>query len=418
MAEETTYVAKFVSQKISKIRWQPTPKHVILPSNIFATGSWDNDKNHVSVWQLERSTMPDGSAIGDRDFGFIPDWEPALLTELEHVGDVTDLVFLTAELLLVASSTGTVQVCRYQSNTQRLITSYSWQGLHHNMHSACACTGLATKIDDTFATVGEDGRLNVMCVEHREPVREINNADSCTLNSACFLKQSEVATVNSTGQLKVWDLREQGEEPAKVFQPTGEHVSLHCVDKHPTQQHIVATGGQDGALCIWDMRQDRFPVSLLSAHAADMWEVKFHPSHPNSLFTCSEDGSVWHWDSSSINTTPMTTLSAGNKGKSLAPASTPPLYTSTRFGDTTRHGDTTRIGDTTRLGDVSRRPTATLTEDTNVWLASEAMKHRVETTDLLAGNMMPVNSIDIVNNTLLCGTDSEQIYTLRNLVIQ
>ena len=57
---------------------------------------------------------------------------------------------------------------------QRLITSYSWQGLHHNIHSACACTGLATKIDDTFATVGEDGRLNVMCVEHREPVREIS----------------------------------------------------------------------------------------------------------------------------------------------------------------------------------------------------------------------------------------------------
>ena len=60
----------------------------------------DLQKNHVSVWQLERSTMPDGSAIGDRDFGFIPDWEPALLTELEHVGDVTDLV--VSDCVLIA----------------------------------------------------------------------------------------------------------------------------------------------------------------------------------------------------------------------------------------------------------------------------------------------------------------------------
>lgn len=79
----------------------------------------------------------------------------------------------------------------------------------------------------------------------------------------------------------------------------------------------------------------------------------------------------------------------------------------------------TRLGDTTRLGDMSRWGTnLSVTEDMSVWLASEAMKHRVETTDLLAGNLMPVNSIDIVNDTLLCGTDSEQIYTLRNLLIQ
>ena len=46
-------------------------------------------------------------------------------------------------------------------------------------------------------------------------------------------------------------------------------MPLHCLDKHPTQPHIVATGGQESTLCIWDMRQDKFPVTLLSAHSAD-----------------------------------------------------------------------------------------------------------------------------------------------------
>lgn len=50
---------------------------------------------------------------------------------------------------------------------------------------------------------------------------------------------------------------------------TGERVPLHCVDRHPNQQHIVATGGQDGMLSIWDIRQGTMPVSLLNAHEAE-----------------------------------------------------------------------------------------------------------------------------------------------------
>ena len=42
-----------------------------------------------------------------------------------------------------------------------------------------------------------------------------------------------------------------------------------------------------------------------------MWEVKFHPSHPDNLFTCSDDGSVWHWDASAGNVTSQTMSMGG-----------------------------------------------------------------------------------------------------------
>lgn len=29
-----------------------------------------------------------------------------------------------------------------------------------------------------------------------------------------------------------------------------------------------------------------------------VWEVHFHPAKPDHIFTCSEDGSLWHWDAS------------------------------------------------------------------------------------------------------------------------
>lgn len=50
---------------------------------------------------------------------------------------------------------------------------------------------------------------------------------------------------------------------------SGDRVPLHCVDRHPNQQHIVATGGQDGMLCVWDIRQGSAPFSLMEAHSAE-----------------------------------------------------------------------------------------------------------------------------------------------------
>ena len=42
-------------------------------------------------------------------------------------------------------------------------------------------------------------------------------ADSCSLNAVSFLKELEVGAVNSTGQLKVWDLRQHTDDTARTF---------------------------------------------------------------------------------------------------------------------------------------------------------------------------------------------------------
>ena len=38
------------------------------------------------------------------------------------------------------------------------------------------------------------------------------------------------------------------------------------MDKHPGQEHVVATGGEDGMLTVWDLRKEKFPMTLLEAH--------------------------------------------------------------------------------------------------------------------------------------------------------
>ena len=46
-----------------------------------------------------------------------------------------------------------------------------------------------------------------------------DGADSCALNDVCFLTQSEVGAVNSIGQFKIWDVRQQSAEPVRAFVP-------------------------------------------------------------------------------------------------------------------------------------------------------------------------------------------------------
>lgn len=42
-------------------------------------------------------------------------------------------------------------------------------------------------------------------------------ADSCTINALTFLKQAEILTVNSFGQLKLFDFRQNSDAPTQIF---------------------------------------------------------------------------------------------------------------------------------------------------------------------------------------------------------
>eukprot|EP00069_Balaena_mysticetus_P019775 bmy_02564T0 len=223
--------AKFVSQKISKTRWRPVPPGSLQTTETFATGSWDNE-------------------------------------------------FFDQERIVAASSTGCVTVFLHHPNNQTLSVSQQWTAAHHHTGpgspscSSAPCTGVVCS-NPEIVTVGEDGRINLFRADHKEAIRTIDNADSSTLHAVTFLRTPEILTVNSIGQLKIWDFRQQGNEPSQILSLTGDRVPLHCVDRHPNQQHVVATGGQDGMLSIWDVRQGTMPVSLLKAHEAE----RTHPAY-------------------------------------------------------------------------------------------------------------------------------------------
>ncbi|XP_026700356.1 nucleoporin Nup43 [Athene cunicularia] len=264
-----------------------------------------------------------------------------------------------------------------------LSANQCWEKAHYHVDqdTSCggaACTGVICN-NPEIVTVGEDGRINLFRADQKDAVRTIDNADSSTLHAVTFLRTTEILTVNSIGQLKIWDLRQQRNEPSQVFSLTGDRVPLHCVDRHPNQQHVVATGGQDGMLSVWDIRQGTMPVSLLNAHEAEMWEVHFHPSNPDHLFTCSEDGSLWHWDTSTDVAEKPSFLHQG--------------------GRSTTYFSHSAINQSV----------------VSAWLSNDPTKDRMEITNLIPNQTLSVNSLDILGPCLVYGTDAEAIYVNRHL---
>uniref|UniRef100_A0A674C897 Nucleoporin 43 n=1 Tax=Salmo trutta TaxID=8032 RepID=A0A674C897_SALTR len=347
--------AKYVSKKISKTRWRPVSSSSLQQPDIFATGSWDNEDNSISIWSIGEN----GVSSMDNEF----EGDPQLVCEYKHNGNVLDLQFLDQDRIVTASSTGAVTIFQHHHNSQTLSVSQLWERAHHYPCDNAPCTGVVCNSPE-IVTVGEDGRIMLFRADQEGVQRTIEKADSSAIHAVTFLRTTEILTVNSIGQLKIWDFRQPGNEPSQILSLTGDRVPLHCVDRHPNQQHIVATGGQDGMLCIWDVRQGNMPFSLMEAHSSEMWEVHFHPSNPDHLFSCSEDGSLLHWETSSNSDTPS--FLQGNR--------------------------------------------------TVVIISRSAIGH-LETTHMLPTQMLSVNSLDVLGQCLVCGTDGEAIYVNRHVPI-
>uniref|UniRef100_F6W5L5 Nucleoporin 43 n=1 Tax=Callithrix jacchus TaxID=9483 RepID=F6W5L5_CALJA len=277
--------AKFVSQKISKTRWRPLPPGSLQTAETFATGSWDNEENYVSLWSIG-----DFENL-DSDGGFEGDHQ--LLCDIRHHGDIMDLQFFDQERIVTASSTGCVTVFLHHPNNQTLSVNQQWTTAHYHTgpsspsYSSAPCTGIVCN-NPEIVTVGEDGRINLFRADHKEAVRTI------------------------------------------------------------------------------------------------VWEVHFHPSNPDHLFTCSEDGSLWHWDASTD--VPEKSLLFHQGGR-----------TSTFLSHS-----------------ISNQANVHQSVISS-WLSTDPAKDRIEITSLLPSRTLSVNSLDVLGPCLVCGTDAEAIYVTRHL---
>ena len=190
--EMTVGTGKFISKKVSAVRWQPVVDTSQTSSSTLAAGSWDDETNSVSVWA-----------------GASPGGEASLLASADLPGDVTGLEWLSPETLSLSCSSGQVQLYRL-AGLGGLQLVQDWAGLHRP--GAGGATALA-RHGDSLASGGQDGRINILVASSRTPLKVYDKADSCSITALTFSKTSELVSSNMRGQIKTWDLRSNSQTP-------------------------------------------------------------------------------------------------------------------------------------------------------------------------------------------------------------
>lgn len=108
----------FVSQKISKVRWIPEE---YVDTKCFFTGSWDDESNSVKVWTFEK---PNEENQIDH---------PRPLSEYPIDGDITEIKFVTKNVIGVSSSDGDVRLLEISAYDKQapLRELFVWKNLHN-----------------------------------------------------------------------------------------------------------------------------------------------------------------------------------------------------------------------------------------------------------------------------------------------
>lgn len=366
MSLETVKVS-FIGHKISKVCWSLN-RDESLNTNEFITGSWDDKINYISKWRISDDAIEESTNA-----------EPFLISQYSLVGSITDMIYLDYEKIVYSTSNGDVGVITTSDMLDEMNQVQYWEKLHRydSNNESSACCSVAVN-DLNVVTGGEDGRINYLHLDSKKPIKVIENADNSNITELKFLGSKEFASINTTGQLKIWDSQNL-KSAVKTLTLSGNACPLLSLDRHPNQPHIIVTGHGDGVIGIWDIRMDKAPVTLIDAHAAEVWKVQFHPLYPDNLFTCSEDGSCWFWNGASM-------ISGASMIKSL--------------------------------NDTMNQVKTTSNPSSSIWLYVDANKHKMETFSLIPFNKSAINTFDIYGSSLICGTDGEALIVVNDIPVR
>ncbi|VDP07548.1 unnamed protein product [Soboliphyme baturini] len=348
---------EFVGRKLRRVRWQTPSNNLHVPDKV-AGGSWDDENNEVSIWRVVHA----GKTDADRSSTMILGKEDAVKlvksASFPLFAATEDLKFLSNDHLLVSTSTGDVHYLAYSETRDEIQEKCVLQRLHEG-----ACTAVSLLSDCSIVSVGTEGHLQVTDLNSAKMLLRIGEeAFQCNdgFSSMQVISAGLVITGNYMGQIQVWDLRVRTNKAQTV--DTARHGSVLSMCYNPSQPHVLACGTACGAVDFYDLRQDLCVTSSLSLHKSFVWEVKFHPTYPANLFTASNDQTL--------------------------------LHVSTSF-----------LQDKKLSSQVS-----------NPWLLPD-LELKIRTVPLLPFNVMSVNSVDVVFNSLVCCTDNESLWILKHPLI-
>jgi histone-binding protein RBBP4 len=108
------------------------------------------------------------------------------------------------------------------------------------------------------------------------------------------------ATVSDDSELRLWDMRTAAGGP-RAKTSAHKHSHAMCVSFNPFREHLLATGGTDKLVQLWDARALDKPVHGMSGgHEGDVYSLAWCPFSESHLASSGQDRRVALWDTSRI----------------------------------------------------------------------------------------------------------------------
>jgi WD40 repeat protein len=106
-------------------------------------------------------------------------------------------------------------------------------------------------------------------------------------------------SVGDDGRLCIFDIRDESKTPIHNVSKAHEQ-DINCLAFNPLNEYVLATGSADHTIAIWDLRNMTRPMSQLMGHTDQVFKVEWAPFNESILGSCSADRRVGIWDLSRI----------------------------------------------------------------------------------------------------------------------
>jgi len=375
--------SSFVSERINKIRFVEEEQPQLEPTNFLSASS--ESRNNVKFWKLVRNKYADEFVENE--------FTPKVISKLTLDGEETTGLEIIDHNNFAVSCGSSVFIIYINRDANVIRQNFKFSDLHSFQNTGSAlCTGNYILISHTIfinnkissilklgisvfgeniSSIGEDGKINILSATSQKVVTSLEKTDSVTQTAVRFINYKELITGNRSGILKTFDLRSGKRDPSAVFEISSQDqkkcYGITSIQHHPTQNHIILCGSEEGAITVYDLRNSSFPASYLCSHNYAITELMFHPTQPDKLFSASANGELWKWTQNM-----MQNITQDYDGNNQV-------------------------------------------DSINSWLNGERAKNKISITTMLSGLRKSVTSIDCSKQSrLICSCNNEAVYVIDN----
>lgn len=105
-------------------------------------------------------------------------------------------------------------------------------------------------------------------------------------------------SVGDDSKLMLWDVRDSSAAPTHNID--AHEGDANCLSFNPYSEFLLATGGADKVVKLWDLRNLKEPIHNFEGHEEGVYQVSWAPFNETLLASSGRDRRVHIWDMSKI----------------------------------------------------------------------------------------------------------------------